>query len=300
MANLKVYIPHRDLAVGRSSYSTPLELLGLDVVVDINEADLVLPLSDGGAMQCAGHPRFMSQESLDILMYRDRLHESGLPTLPTGLIERPGDEPSGTFVKTRHSSLGGVVWQPHLGFPVVDLDISFSVNSASEILVFCVARHQHLEAKKPGWFRSTEQSRFLPEISLIQKAVKRLNIKGGIHNVQFLWDDATERFCVVDWNPRPARVHMEGLSGVYPYLDSVLAFMAGTVMPPSIPAPIFRNEAFWDSPIPMSKDTAIRDIGLIPRYRNTEIVRVSGVSPSQYALDLMFDQLFDLLGVIQS
>lgn len=291
---MKLYIPSKDQSFGLSAYSALLKSFGVEVVSAAHGADAVLPLTDLGSLLCVDHPRFMPSDSLQVVLTRHRLHETGLPALPTTPIQNADEAPSGTLVKTANSAVGGYVFQPHLGFPQEDLDVTFSVNQAGELMEVCVLHLTHEAAKKPTTLREVEQGEKLAIMQALSLACDRLLIKGGIHNVQFLRYEG--QWCVIDWNPRPAFAHSEGMASMHPYMARPLAHMLGLPLPEFQP-PHFKNESFWDKPIPLFLEAKIRQIGLLPRRHGISrgFPRVSGVASTQEKLADMFNQLKTLL-----
>lgn len=267
-------------------------LAGLDVCVSAMASGVggALALTDRGSMALAGHPMFMPAESLDIVLTRDRLGETGLSVMPTIVIDRPEDAPLGSLVKSRNSVVGGFVYQPHLGFPQEDLDISFAVNAGGDIHLFDARRLTHAEAKKPLGSRQAAAQEVAAVEGPLRAAVRRLGIRGGIHNVQFLQYQG--QWCVIDWNPRPARGFTDGLCQA---LEAPLAFMLG--IPCNAPSYLMENRSYWDSPIPLHLEPTIRALGLLPR-RVAGVhgfPRISGAATSQEELNLKFSQLESLL-----
>lgn len=281
---IKLFIPIKDQAIGLFAYKQLLDDLGVQLTANIKEADAVLPLTDKGAYVCVDHPRFMPKSSLEKLLNKQRLNETGLATLPTYLISESSLAPSGSLVKTANSVKGGYIYQPHLGFPQEDLDLSFSVNSRGELLEICSLHLTHEDKKKPTTIRNAEVEEKDEIFSLVQNSCNLLNITGGVHNVQFL--KYNEEWCVIDWNPRPAFVHTEGLARLNPYMLRPLAFMLGLTIPDSETV-YFNNKAFWNNPISFSSEEKIRALGLLPRKQIgfNGFVRVSGVSSDSDELE---------------
>lgn len=289
MAAVKLLIPLKDQ---RHSYElrSVLAKLGVEIVSASEVAAGALALTDGGSMALAGHPLFMPAESLDIVLTRERLVETGLPVIPTTVIERPENAPVGALVKSRDSARGGFVYQPHLGFPQEDLDISFAVNAGGDVHLFDARRLTHAEAKKSLGSRQAAAQEVAAVEGPLRAAVHRLGIRGGIHNVQFL--QYRGQWCVIDWNPRPARGFTDGLCQA---LEAPLAFMLG--IPCNAPSYLMENRSYWDSPIPLHLEPTIRALGLLPR-RVAGVhgfPRISGAATSQEDLNHKFSKLESLL-----
>ena len=294
MAAVKLHITLGDQRTGLWAYRAALSRLGVEVLSLPADDAPVLALTDGGSRFLAGHPRFMSADALNIVLSRERLHETGLPMIPTTPIASPEDAPAGTIVKPRNSAAGGFVYQPHLGFPQEDLDISFAVNAVGDILPFACMHLTHAEAKKPLGSRMAtpdETSEVLPGI---QAACRAIGIRGGIHNVQFLQYGG--QWCVIDWNPRPAFVHTQGLAAVHNYIDRPLAFMLGLPLSDESPT-VFESRSYWSAPVPFERELEIRRIGLVPRRVSGVFgfPRISGVASSQAEMDRLFNQVEAML-----
>jgi hypothetical protein len=233
----------------------------------------------------------MPVSSIEKILNRDRLHETGLLTLPTTVIENPEDAPFGTIAKTRNSVTGGWVHQPHLGFPVEDLDIILSVNRSSEIHVISVQRNKHLGTKKPAELRMATPDEYVGVREQVAAACKLLNITGGLHNIQFLFYQDAWR--VIDWNPRAPQVYTQGLANKYPCLDVALAHMVGLPTPDVAPAMCI-NRSYWASPIPASKRRLVESFGLLPRTEKDmggDFVRVNGIGKTEDEVNANFDAM---------
>lgn len=291
MAQLKL---HMSLADQRrlSAYKSTLDRLGIEVTPFASGANGVLPLYDSSTAQFADHLNYMPQESLDKLLNKDRLHETGLASLPTTVIADPQDAPAGTLVKPRNSVTGGWVYQPHVGFPLEDLNIHFSVNSSGDVCVIAAERHEHLGPKKYGRLRMAQADEYVGVVEQIEAACKRLAICGGIQDIQFLFYEG--QWCITDWNPRPPMVYNEGIANKYPCLDAAFAHMMGLPAPQVAPA-VFINRAYWDSPIPLNKWSLVESFGLLPRRDMHNgvigIVRVNGVGASESEVNAKFDAM---------
>jgi len=295
MAAVNVYMPLADQRRGLAAYKPTLDRLGIGVTPFKEGADSVLLLYDSTAMNTGGHPRYMPVSSLEKILNRDRLHETGLLTLPTVIIEKPEDAPSGTIAKPRNSVTGGWVHQPHLGFPAEDLDILFSVNSSGDIHVFTAHRHKHLDIKKPADLRMATPDEYLGVCEQIQASCKLLNITGGLHDIQFLfYQDAWH---AIDWNPRAGSLYTHGLANKYPCLDVALAHMVGLPIPDIAPA-VYVNRSYWNSPIPASKRRLVESFGFLPRTLKDmggDFVRVNGIGKTEAEINAKFDAMEAML-----
>lgn len=296
MASVKIHMPQGDAQMGGNAYIGSFNRLGLQVEPVLRLADHVLPLTDRGAYAVAGHPSYMSKEALDIVLLRERLGETGLPTIPTFIVNSPEEAPQGMLVKLRNSAdpSAGYAVQPHLGFPQIDLDISFAVNQDGDILDFANLSLLHYEAKKPGVNAMADQADVDMVLPGIKEACKLLDIRGGIHNVQFLKYEG--QWCLTDWNPRPAFVHTQGLAATHPYFDEAIAFMVGMQHEPK--RPFFLTKPYWGSPIPFTLEGKIRRLGLVPRRVsgiNEGFPRVSGVGDTEAEVLAKFEEMEKLL-----
>lgn len=291
MATVTLYVPMADQR-RLSAYKPTLDRLGVLVSPFVVGTDGVLPLFDRSALLAAGHQRYMPQASLDKILNKDRLGETGLPTLPTTVIASPDDAPAGTIVKARNSVTGGWVYQPNLGFPIEDLDIHFSVNQAGAVFIIAAERNQHLGPKQPAKLRMATSSEYVGVIEQIEAACQKLEVRGGIHDIQFLFYQG--QWCATDWNPRPPLVYSEGIANKYPCLDGAFAHMLGLPLP-AFATPVFLNRAYWDNPIPLDKHSLVESFGLLPRrdFRNevAGIVRVNGVGATESEVNAKFDAM---------
>lgn len=292
MASLKVYMPLADQRFGLWAFKSTLDRLGVSISAFPEDADSVLPLSDASAAKITGHPRYMPMDSMDKILNRDRLHETGLRVLPTTVVQKPEDAADGMMVKPRNSVTGGWVCQPHMGFPVDDLDIHFSVNANSEVFVIAAQRHESLDYKQFGRLRMASSGEYVGVVEQIEAACKRLEIKGGIHDIQFL--SYQGEWCAIDWNPRVPQVYNEGLPNKYPCLDGAIQHMLGLPVTSGVKS-VFINRAYWANPIPTDKRALIESFGLMPRqdYRRkvSGFVRINGVGATEEEINAKFDAM---------
>lgn len=288
---MKLYIPISERS-GAMNYAGAFKRLGIEVVsFDKDDADGVMVFCDHATYKVAGHARYMPLESLEILLNRDRNHETGLATLPTTRIERAEDAPEGAMVKPRNSgTMDGYVWQPHLGFPIEDVDVTIAVNKDSKIMTFDEHHMEHHGYKKPGNTRPIDPAVLAELKPKIEQACKKLQITGGIHNVQFLKHEG--QWCLTDWNPRPGISHTHGLVALSEFSDRPLAFMLGMALPEHVPHAIATRE-YWSAPIPSKMEPAIRELGLFPRRvcGIDGFTRITGVAKTREALDAAFQTM---------
>jgi hypothetical protein len=292
MAGVKLYMTLEDQRMGIASYQSTLARIGVSITSIPSEGVSVLPLTDRATLNMVGHQGFMPQESLDKILNKDRLHETGLPTLPTTVVALPYLAPPGTFVKSRNSVVGGYVYQPQIAFPHEDLDIHFSVNAQGRVHVIAAHRHQHLGGKKPGTLRMATTEECGDLVSHIEAACQALEIKGGMHDVAFLMHEGVWK--AIDWNPRAPFLYTDGVAAKYPCLDGAIAHMLGLPLPNIAPA-VFVNRAYWDRPIPLNKRSVVESFGLTPRRDEGRqidgFVRVNGVGVSEADVNSKFDAM---------
>lgn len=292
MAGVKVYMTLEDQRMGVAAYHSTFSRLGVSVTALPDGCASVMPLTERASLRMAGHPQYMPHDSLDKIINKDRLHETGLPALPTTVIGLPDLAPPGTFVKTRNSALGGYVYQPHIGFPHEDLDIHFSVNADSEVFVIAAQRHQFFAARKQGALRMARPDEYIGVVEQIEASCKALNIRGGVHDIAFLMYEGQWR--AIDWNPRAPFLYTDGVAAKYPCLDAAISHMVGLPIPEHTP-PIFVNRSYWESPIPLNKRAIIESLGLTPRRDSGKLidgfVRVNGVGASEADVNAKFDEM---------
>lgn len=291
---MRLHLTTENQALGLRSLTPMFDRLGITVTPILAKAEVVFPLTDAAAVVVADHPRFMPRSSLEILLNKDRLGETGLPTIPTTVILESDQAPPNVLVKPRNSVEGGLVYQPLIEFPVTDLDITFAVNPVGDIQLIAALRNTHYDAKVPGEVRMAEENEYVGVVDQIQQACNRLQITGGMHNLQFLWYN--DQWALIDWNPRIPATWSVGLVSIHPYLDRPMCFMLGLPLPEPVPA-FFMNKSYRLNPIPWSKSDQIKSLGLIPRRSSNEneINRVCGVGPDEATVLAKFAALESIL-----
>ena len=288
-----IYIPLPDMTKGGYAYIPVLDRLNISHSFKLEESTAVLPLTDKSTYILADHQRFMPKSSLDVILNRDLLFKTGIPTIPTRLLTVDEQASEGYLKKPRNSAIGGeYVIMPDLGLGIQDLDISFSVNSNGEIYPFLELNITYGGYKQPMAIEMSKEDNSVT-LDFLQSAVTSLSIRGGIHNAQFL--KYNNVWSLVDWNPRPIYFLTEHVGDTYSLLEEPLLFMLDQPIPKT--KWYYRSKGFYTVPIPANKASDIKDLGLIPRRGGgaTMFNRVNGISRTQEALDYKFQQLENIL-----
>lgn len=295
MAAISVYVPLFDQQIGLSSFSTMLVDMGVEVTPIKDAALYAFPISNRGTISCADHPKYMSREALDTLTYKSELHKAGIPTIPTEIVQEIGDT-SLYFFSPNSIFITEIVKRPRLAVPLLQYEVTFSVNEFNEIYIFGTAKHIFKKEDVSG------ASELIPEdgiesaymIDQVRQAIIRLNIRGGIHNVQFVYYNGG--LVLLDWNARPPAGLPDGLAlSNHPNIVSMLRHMFGlSVLPREPMSIVFRD--YYDTPIPVSKRDLIISFGLLPRKVwgagiDYPFIRVSGIGYSDEELNSKFDQM---------
>lgn len=273
-------VPFYDVNKGIHTYASCFKRLNIEYTFNI-DSDGVFPITDIGALSLAGHKYYMPKESLDILLNKSRLSEIGIPVLPTRELKPNETVDTTEHIKSNNSTTPNTqkIVQPNIGFPVRELDISVAVNSSGDIFTFLPQYRMHYASKRPGENLSADKKDVDEILPHIRKACSTLNIRGGIHTLGFVMYKG--KWCLIDWNPRPAAGHTIGLAATSDYMDIPIAFMLGIPMSKPFNYHLV-TKGYWGSPIAITYGARIRELGLVPRTGKgmDGFVQVSGISDS--------------------
>ena len=272
-----------------------LDELDITITSIKNTSAYAFPVSNRGTSYCGDHPKYMSLESLNTLTYKSELHKTGILTIPTEIVQEIGDT-SLYFFKPNSIFSNELVRRPRVASPIAQYEVTFSVNEFNEIYVFNTSRHIFNNADTSGACVQTSENSVesIYMIDQVRQAVIRLNVRGGIHNVQFIYYN--NELVLIDWNARPPTVLTEGFAAYnHPNIISTVRHALGLPILPREPmSVIFRD--YSDNPIPVSKRDLIVSFGLLPRKVwgkgiDYPFIRVSGLGSSDEELNSRFDQM---------
>ncbi len=297
MAKL-IHIPIRDRSKASSVLLNSLKKLALQSSAIPTDSCYMLPLTDLGAAYIAGYPLYMPDSSFEAIINRDTLHLSGLNTLPTTLYDECSIEtPEFTKVRNSLNPEYGRVIQPKLPYPLRECDITVSVNENSDILPILELEILYCDVKVVTSIKHLDPKPQQPLLAEIQAAVRKLNIRGGIHNLQFLEYNGV--WCISDWNPRPPTAILHGVTDCVPeIMENGISFMIGLPYKDKIPY-AYGCKGFSNKPLDCSLRNKIKEIGLVPRVHGLDVTapigRVNGCARTQEELDYKFQQLEQLI-----
>lgn len=269
----------------------------------------VLPLSGVGAWEMTSrvNANYMTPEALRVVSDRRELAKLGVPVLPT-LVPLSADallafgdgpvflKPADTSKLKKQNQLTYTKWdsvqhlavavdaefwaaqqnpdtafsvQPLVPYPISEMTAYVSVNEASEVLVY----HSSLDTSEIVDRRSLiEQPTPVPDYvrAAVQTVCTALNIKGGIHDAQFILLDG--QWYLNDWNARPGGIS-EGLVPAKNVMESALAHMVGDPVP-DVPPFYGEQRGYWGRGIPMEMANVARTMGMFPRCNEGFLSRV--------------------------
>jgi hypothetical protein len=293
MASIKAYVSLQDQRSDLSPYKSILQKIDVTTTPFLEDADVVLPLTDASAQLCIGHSRFMPAESFVILFNKDQLHLTGVPTLPSVLVEEIGDTAAYHFKRSNPVSTL-FVQQPLLTFPMVQAELTFSVNNSNAIYVFNESFHVFNGSKMSGKtvVPETSEDTISTMLQRITAICTNLNITGGIYNVQFV--EYNGELCLIDWNMRPPGAFSEGFaSSGHIKVENLIRNSFGLPIVEDGPISVIFRE-YSSNPIPFSKGAYVKSFGLFPRRLwsiNNKFVRVCGIGTDEAELISRFNTM---------
>lgn len=272
-------------------------------------APYVLPLSGVGAHSIVQRPGvfYMTPEAMRIVSDREALAALGVPVMPTHTPRSAeallalAAEP--VFLKPRDTShrksqdplaytqwdspqhllanLPATFWagqqddatafsvQPLVPYPLVEVTAYVSVNESSNAFIYHASRDSSEVIDRRSLI---EQPVTVPArvSDAVQTVCSDLQIKGGLHEVQFI-EHAGELF-MNDWNARPGGIS-EGLVPARGVMESALLHMVGE--PVVEVAPFYGEQrGYWGRGIPVEVANTARRMGMFPRCNDGFLSRV--------------------------
>ena len=282
----------------------------MGMVLSLVPSKYVLPLSGRGSLEISKREgvNYLSIDALNTVSDRQALAALGVSVLPTVTPRNAsellaiGTEP--IFLKPTNTSLiksqdplaytkwdspqrllnsvNDMFWekqvnittsfsvQPLVLGPVTELSVGISVNEASEVFVYLPA----LEVSEtPNFYSLFKKLENIPQYVFddIQKVCTALNIKGGVHDVQFIQHN--DKFYMNDWNARPRASMSSGLIREDKVRESALAHMVGAIVP-EVPTFYGEQRGYWNQNISASMADVARSMGMVPRVDNGFLSRV--------------------------
>jgi hypothetical protein len=314
-------VRHRDQRGLGAALCSTAKRLGIPVSYDFNDA-IPCVFNDVSALKLAetNHPRFMDRASFLSATDRLLMTDLGIPVLPTHvdpsyfqgpiflkhrrtykrykhLLCYTGWQSAGEMLQQHGAAFleyqknpdplsGELIAQPLLSYPTQDLDVNFSVNADGDIFVFAALDMRYASPGKAKIIVSCELPGQIKD--RVTHLCKLLKIKGGFHNVDFVWFDGEWR--LVDWNARLPLGMALRHAGDVGFLDDAMLHMCGKpVINPTIMH--FEHRGYSDAPIAQSRYGEIVAAGAFPRMDGSGIQSVSIVTSSPEGAKAVYDFL---------
>jgi hypothetical protein len=323
MALFKKYI-HVNVVDKPSALLWASAARGIDVSLTTDPSPYVLPLSGWAASHFASKKDvlFMSVDALNTVSNRKNLAGLGVSVLPTitplNAEELLAFETGPIFVKPTNTqgnkskdvtaytkwdspqhliaAVDASFWanqtdgaksfcvQPLVPYPITEITAYISVNEASQAFLYFSGLDTSEIIDRRKFIR---QPTNIPQYALddIQKVCTTLNIKGGVHDVQFI--EYNGKFYMNDWNARPGAGINVGLVKETKVLQNALAHMVGEPIPE---VPIFYGEqrGYWGRGIPESMADEARAMGMFARCNDGFLSRVYYEGPDVATVHTQF------------
>lgn len=158
--------------------------------------------------------------------------------------------------------LGPMVIQPLYGLKVDMPAYEVAINESNEVFVFEATCADALH----GFYRHNGLHTIVPDpvcVEHIKSIAKTLNIRGGLHYVQFIYGDGCMR--LMDWNPRTSNFFESGY-GVKPgQLEAAFSHVVGLPYQYDPLSTWFRQEVFRDDDITQEQVDFAVSRGFKPR-----------------------------------
>jgi len=282
----------------------------MGMVLSLVPSKYVLPLSGRGSLEISKREgvNYLSTDALNTVSDRQALAALGVSVLPTVTPRNPSEllaiganpiflKPTNTALTKNRDPLAYTKWesanhllsvvndmfwekqvnittsfcvQPLVAAPVTELSVGISINEASEVFVYLPA----LEVSEtPNFYSLFKKLENIPQYVFddIQRVCTALNIKGGVHDVQFIQHN--DKFYMNDWNARPRASMSSGLVREDKVRESALAHMVGATVP-EVPTFYGEQRGYWNQNISASMADVARSMGMVPRIDNGFLSRV--------------------------
>lgn len=318
---MKLYMDPRE----RRTLGGPTTVLAQRVGVELSDTpdgSAILALSDLVAQKFSRElpDQFMPAESFDRLTDKLRMHELGVPVIPSSLDPQAFSGP--VFIKQRRTlkqsvprlaytrwdsaaefmaahgsefqafnanpeNIGGeLIFQPAFSYPAQGFEMNFSVNRASEVLYYSTCQNITIAPERYGFIKTTIAPQVVKDA--IANIVSQQVIRSGIHCVTFVFMDGEYR--LYDWNARPPFYGVLHFLSVPGFADAAMAHMCDLPVP-DLPTKYFEQRGYFDSPIDSKCYPQILELGMFPRLDQTGITRVGVVTVDENTAQNLFNQM---------
>jgi len=310
---------------GFLSHSWARAAQNMGMMLSVVPSKYVLPLTGTGSLEISKREgvNYLSTDALNTVSDRQALAALGVDVLPTTTPRNASEllavgtesiflKPTNTSLTKNKDVLAYTKWdspqhllsavddtfwakqtafatsfsvQPLVPFPVTELSIGISVNEASEAFGYLF----RLEVSEtPNTYVLSKNLDHVPQYVLddVQKVCTALNIKGGVHDVQFI--QYRNRFYLNDWNTRPSGSMLLGLMSGHKVRESALAHMVGATVP-EVPPFYGEQRGYWGRSISVNMADVARAMGMFPRISGGFLSRVYCDGPDVETVHAQFN-----------
>jgi len=160
--------------------------------------------------------------------------------------------------------------QPLVPYPITEIVVAVAVNEASEALLYYADLGISEVVDRRKLLHKLENiPQYIPDE--VQKVCTALNIKGGLHEAQFIQYHG--KFYLNDWNARPGAGMNIGVPKEQKVRQSALAHMVGAAVP-EVPPFYGEQRGYWGQNVPASMADVAREMGMVPRVDDGFLSRV--------------------------
>ena len=284
----------------------------------------VLPLSGTGSLEISKREgvNYLSTDALNTVSDRQALAALGVDVLPT-ITPRNASEllavgtgaiflkPANTALRKSKDVLAYTKWdspqhlldavddtfwvkqtdaatsfcvQPLVPYPITEIMVAVAVNEVSEAFPYYADLGiSEIIDRRKLLHKLENISQYIPDE--IQKVCTALNIKGGLHEVQFI--QYYGKFYLNDWNARPGAGMNLGIPKENKVRQSALAHMVGAPIP-EVPPFYGEQRGYWGQNISASMAGVAREMGMVPRIDDGVLSRVYCEGPDIEAVHAQF------------
>jgi len=280
------------------------------MVLSLVPSKYVLPLSGRGSLEISKREgvNYLSIDALNTVSERQSLAALGVSVLPTVTPHNPSEllaigtepiflKPTNTSLRKSQDPLAYTKWdspqhlltavddafwvkqadattsfcvQPLVPYPITEIMVAVAVNEASEaFLYYADLGISEVVDRRKLLHKQENIPQYIPDE--IQKVCTALNIKGGLHEAQFV--QYCGKFYLNDWNARPGAGVNIGAPKEQKVRESALAHMVGAAVP-EVPPFYGEQRGYWGQNIPASMADVARRMGMVPRVDDGFLSRV--------------------------
>jgi len=270
----------------------------------------VLPLTGAGSLEISAREgvNYLSTDALNTVSDRQALAALGVDVLPTVTPRNVSEllavgtgaiflKPTNTALRKSKDALAYTKWdspqhlltavddafwvkqadaatsfcvQPLVPYPITEIVVAVAVNEASEALLYYADLGISGVVDRRKLLHKLENiPQYIPDE--VQKVCTALNIKGGLHEAQFV--QYYGKFYLNDWNARPGAGVNIGVPKEQKVRQSALAHMVGAAVP-EVPPFYGEQRGYWGQNVPANMADAARAMGMVPRIDDGFLSRV--------------------------